>query len=229
MLIIHDARIPEEATCRLQQYGKTIPFMSQDIVPKPVAGHPDIFLCQVDDQLIIAPDIFETYHHLLKSSNFKLLKGKSSLKNSQNKPVYYNAVITDDLIIHHKNFTDEIILENSGNRKYIHVNQAFTRCSLLPLKDNRFITSDRGIEKQLLIEGFDCLYVNPRKIILPGYAYGLIGGCMGVSNQNLFIIGNVKNIDNPTQFVDFVEKSGYTIVELYGGSLFDGGGLIIHD
>lgn len=227
MFIVHDQRVPERIASQLKLFGQTLPFITQDIVPEPLAGHPDIFCCQVGDNVIIAPDIYDQYIQIFNSFNIRIIKGKSSLKNSLNRPVFYNAVVTNDWIIHHKDYTDPQIQEQGADRDFIHVNQAFTRCSLLPLKNNCFITSDKGVENILNNKGLHCQYINPEEIILPGYRHGLLGGCMGISDDKIFIMGNLRYLSEGDKLRDFLENMGYTIIELYDGPLFDGGSIFI--
>ena len=61
----------------------------------------------------------------------------------------------------------------------IHVKQGYTRCSLLPVDDRSFITSDAGIAKTLAEHDTDVLLIHPGHIHLPGFDYGFIGGTGG--------------------------------------------------
>lgn len=137
----------------------------------------------------------------------------------------YNAVVSEKLLIHHLKVTDSKVLERNGNREKIHVNQAYTRCNLLALKDDHFITSDRGIEKVLREKQYEVVYVNPEKIILPGMKHGFFGGCCGVFENKVFIIGNLDFFPGGKQVREFISQSGCHLVELYSGPLFDGGSL----
>jgi hypothetical protein len=119
---------------------------------------------------------------------------------------------------------DPEIVEAAGNREIIHVKQGYTRCNLIPLGNNRFITSDKGIEKTLLQYGLEVLYVDPDGILLPGFNHGFIGGTCGVWQNKLFFIGSLKYFPEGQKIKDFV--TGMEIIELYDGSLFDGGSIL---
>ena len=111
----------------------------------------------------------------------------------------------------------------------INVKQGFTRCSILPFKNNSFITSDEGICKTLNEYKFDYLYVNPSDIVLHGHKNGFFGGCCGVYENKIFIIGSLKYFLEGEKVKDFINKNGGEIIELYDGPLFDGGSILFID
>ena len=227
MNIIHDKRLPAEAVSSLCQYGNCLPFYTEHITDESIAGHPDVFICQLKDKLIIAPNTPPPFVASLQSAGFTLEKGSTLVGKEKYNSICYNVVITDKYIIHNQKFTDRTILENTKNQKFIHINQGFARCSLLPLKDDSFLTSDKGIEKELSKHNLNCYYISPKEILLPGVQYGFIGGCMGIYQNTVFIIGNLDYHSQGKNLRTFLQSLHYEIVELYNGELFDGGGLIL--
>jgi hypothetical protein len=63
------------------------------------------------------------------------------------------------------------------NFNIIDVKQGYTKCSVLPVSNNAFITDDISIYNQCVSFGIDVLYVGKGDVSLPGYNYGFIGGC----------------------------------------------------
>jgi len=96
---------------------------------------------------------------------------------------------------------------------------------MFALNSNAFITSDRGIEKALVKQGFSCLYCSPGNIALPPYKHGFIGGCLGAYQQNLFVSGNLCTLPEGQQLRDFARRHGFSVTELHDGNLYDGGGI----
>ena len=137
----------------------------------------------------------------------------------------YNAVVTNKLLIHNLLITDPTIKKLAENRKPIHVNQGYTRCNLLPLPNETFITSDQGIFTVLTREGFDVLYVSPKEILLEGFPNGFIGGVCGVRGNHVFIAGSLSKYKEGQRIKDFLSTHSLTPVELYDGPLFDGGAI----
>ena len=225
MVIIHDARLPEAALRNLQKYGDCISFITSGITSEAIAGHPDIFFFPCENKLIVAPNVPAHYLEKLDKLHIHFQIGESPVGSDSENAASYNAVMTSRFLIHHQNRTDKIILQQAENRQFIHVNQAFTRCSLLSLPDESFITSDGGIAKVLQSYSLPILQVNPTDILLPPYKNGFIGGCMGVYEDTVFVIGDLNHYSGGKNLRCYFEEKKYKIVELYDGPLWDGGSL----
>jgi len=225
MIIIHDKRLPEEAVKNLNKHGKCLPFYTENITYQEIAGHPDIFFFPTKNFVIVAPNTPQQFINYLKDKKIALKIGNTPIGNQKENSTCYNVVMTEHYIIHNKKYTEASILENFGNKTFIHVNQAYTRCSLLPLKNDTFITSDKGIERALSKHGLNCLHISPKEILLPGYPHGFIGGCIGVSENTVFLIGHPKHHSEGEKLESFLQDNGYNLVSLYDGTFFDGGGL----
>ena len=224
MFIIADQRIPEQAKNNLELYGNVLFMRPNEITYSAISGHPDIFFCKVDDTLVIAPNISPEYQIKLKELNVQFTKGVKPVGEKYPETASYNAVITDDYAIGNTNFMDQHIKDLAGTKEIIHVNQGYTRCNLIPLKNDRFITSDKGIEKVLLKYGLEVLFVDPEGVLLPGFKNGFIGGTCGVWQNKIFFIGSLQHFPKGQKIRDFIRDM--EIVELYDGPLFDGGSLI---
>ena len=69
MFIIADNRIPPQAKEKLSEYGEIINFSTKGITYEAISGHPDIFFCQVNNKLIVAPNLPDLYKNTLTSKN----------------------------------------------------------------------------------------------------------------------------------------------------------------
>jgi len=227
MFIIIDKRIPELAKKRLTEHGKLIELSTNGIGYEAISGHPDIFFCKVSDYLVTAPNLPETlWIKLQELKESRILFGNNTVGNIYPETAHYNAVVTDNCLIHNLSLTDKKILDLCKDKEQIHVEQGYTRCNLLSLKNNHFITSDRGIEKTLINHGKTALYVNPENIKLPGFPHGFFGGVCGVLGDEVLIIGRINYLKESSEIGIFLKKLGYQLIELYKGSPFDGGGII---
>ena len=225
MLIIHDSRLPDEAIRNLQLYGECLSFHTEKITYEAIAGHPDIFFCPIDGDIVVALNTPTHFVDCLLARGFNIRKGENFVGGQKYNSTSYNAVVTDQYIIHNRKYTDPSILNYLGRRIFMHVNQGYTRCSLFPLKNNNFITSDKGVEKTLCHNKINCCYISCEEILLPGFPYGFLGGCMGGYQNKIFIIGKLEYLSEGAKVYDFLRKLDYEIIELYDGMLFDGGGL----
>ena len=226
MLIIIDKRIPEKAKDNLAKYGELIEFETRRITYETISGHPDNFFCISDNNLFTAPNLPDEYKILFKKNNITFYTGNKPVGQKYPESAHYNAVITHDFLIHRLDITEPAILENSLNLEKINVSQGYTRCSLLPLKNKIFITSDMGIMKTLSNRGFKVLFVSPESILIGQETMGFFGGSCGVFEDKVFIIGSLDFINDGGNVMYLIKKAGYEIVELYKGPLFDGGSII---
>ena len=226
VLIIINKILPEKAKKRLSEFGSLIEVDTKNIVDDYLSGHPDVFFTLINNRLIYSPSLPANIITQLETNGVRLTQGKSFLKNTYPECAAYNAVVTKDLIIHKTDITDIIIKENCSFHKFINVNQGMTRCSLIPITDNAFITSDKGIFRTLKSEGYDTLLVGTEGIILPGKSYGLFGGTCGVYGKDLFLTGKLKYFGSGRLVSDFCNKHSINIIELYDGPLFDGGSIL---
>lgn len=227
MFILTDRRIPAAVKSHLKKYGELLFVESNDIVYPAISGHPDIFVCQTKNGLFIAPNTPGKLKDQLREKHIRFVEGKATIGQKYPQTAPYNAVVTNQLLIHNLQLSDAVLLDECASLKRIHVNQGYSRCNIIALDDKRFITSDRGIEKALANKGFDVLFVSPKGIILPGFNHGFIGGCCGVFENTLFFTGSLNHFPEGDKIRNFVK--GKEVIELYDGPLFDGGSLMFID
>ncbi len=145
--IIADSRMPEEAKKNLKKLGNVLFINPTSITYNSISSHPDIFFFQKDDALIYAPNAPKKIIKELKKRKIKLIEGEKEVGKKYPETVPYNAVGIGNLLIHNLKYTDPKILSSYEN--HIHVNQGYTRCNLLALNKNCFITSDEAVSRQL--------------------------------------------------------------------------------
>lgn len=251
MLIIVDKKIPEEAKKSLvstafSPQGLLVELETNGLVYPAISGHPDIFFCLTPQTLIISPNLPPHYFHLLNHHKISYIKGKCPVgkvdpeienttksthrkkqKRVENKVMTcYNAAVNDQYLVHRLEYTDPVILENCHHLKKIAVKQGYTRCNLLLLKKNHFITSDMGIHITLKNAGLEGLYIAPQGIVLDGFPNGFIGGAMGLFMNNIYITGSLKYLPDSEKIAGFLRSLDYRIIEMHDGPLFDGGGIL---
>ena len=225
MLIIGDARLPEKAIENLSAYGTFVPFATRDITYEAVSGHPDLFFCQHEQQIVVASNMPESYLATLQSHNISFVQGKLRVGKIYPETSRYNAVVTDEFLIHNTRHTDTLLKEIFSKKEFIPVNQGYTRCNLLVLNNSLFITSDKGIFNQLQKRYLDVHYFSPGGILLPGFEHGFLGGCLGIFANMVFVLGRLSRFPEGKKLITLLESRHYKIVELYDGPLFDGGSL----
>jgi hypothetical protein len=218
---------PQPAITTLKQFGEVVLFTSENITYPQVSGHPDLFFCCGSGRCVAAPNTPQKYITWLKEKNIDFVPGSQPVGDSYPSSAIYNAVVTDGYLIHNHSVTDPVVLKTFSRLKKINIKQGYSRCSLLPLKENHFITSDEGIYKVLKKNRLDALYVNPSSVLLPGFEHGFFGGAAGVINDTLFLTGSLNYFPEGEKVRNYLNHLHYTIVELYDGPLFDGGSILI--
>lgn len=231
MLIIIDKKIPAEAKKNLRSNFSDSIFLelgTEGLVYPAISGHPDIFFHKMDDMLICAPNLPPEIKEFVRKAGVKLTEGTNPAGPAENHTacIRYNAAAGEHHLVHRLEYTDPVILEYGHYLRKVAVRQGYTRCNLLFLKDDKYITSDQGIHKALAEHGLQGILVSPEGIILPGFRYGFIGGCAGICGNKVFISGSLNQFAYGEAVRTFLVFCGYEIIELYDGPLFDGGGII---
>lgn len=226
MLIFADSRIPVEAQNSLNKFGELVLFKTEGITYESISGHPDIFLSQVAGKWVVAPNIPDKYLNILNKHKIEFIMGESPVGETFPATARYNILSTDQLLIHNFRHTDSAIINLAENLDLIHVHQGYTRCNLISLGSNKFITSDKGIHKVLLNHSIDSEFFDPESILLSGQNHGFLGGTTGIFENKVFLIGHPNFFEQGEKLKEFINKAGFEIISLYNGPLIDGGGIL---
>ena len=225
MLIITDRKIPEEAADTLARHGEVLLFGTEGITYEAVSGHPDVFLCQVNETLVVAPNTPEAIKRRLVDHGIRFVPGESQVGEKYPATARYNAVCAGPCLLHNFRYTDAVITRLAEDLDLIHLSQGYSRCNLLPLPDGSFITSDEGIFRVLTNLGKEVLKVGPEGIRLPGFSHGFIGGTAGVLGDTVFFAGSLHHYSGGESIRKYLAVRGLRYIELYNGPLFDVGSL----
>ncbi|WP_133016385.1 DUF6873 family GME fold protein [Clostridium cuniculi] len=194
-----------------------------------INGHTDIQLNILNkNTLIINKNINLSFKELLKTKNINFIESDSTLSSKYPSNISLNAYITDNYLVHNLKFTDKKILEYCKNKKTINVNQGYTKCSILPLREKVIITNDTGIYNTLKNENFDILLLPFGDIELSGFNYGFIGGVGGmISNDSMAFFGSLDNYAFGNEVKNFLYKYDIKPIYLSNTKLIDRGSLLI--
>ncbi len=228
MCVIASTTMPAEARENLSKLGSVTWLKPSDLAYPSISSHPDIFFfCHNErhcESVICAENV-----HISLPQNIRIEKGGKSVGNKYPETCHYNAVGIGNILIHNLLHTDSSILDLYGKMwtksVQLNVNQGYTRCNLLALDENNYITSDFGIKKVLEESGFNVFYVDPHQIALPGHDHGFFPGCCGLVDDCVVVCGSLKHLKECKELKKFIRRNGMKIIELYDGELIDVGSI----
>ena len=192
--------------------------------------HPDITILKINDNnIIVAPNVYDYYSKKLCPLGFNIIKGNSLIKSKYPYNIAYNVAIFGKYAIHNLKYTDKKVLEflDKNNFTKINVKQGYCKCSICIVDENSIITSDEGIYKEVIKHDIDCLLIEKGHIDLFDLSYGFIGGCSGlISKDDLIFFGDISKHPNYNEIKKFVESKNKNIISLSDEKLLDLGSLI---
>lgn len=225
MYAIIDKRIAVAIKKRLENYVNDIfEFSSKEITYNAISGHPDIFMFQDENKLIIAPNAPVEFLNFLDSKKINRSFGIRPVGFNLDDSVLYNCLSTDNYFFCKKGKPDITIQEWSAAKQYINIPQAYTRCSMFSIGNN-IITSDKGIVKVLEKNSIDYCYFNPSEITICDHKNGFIGGTMGSYSNKVFFLGNILKHSDGKKLDNYISELNQEIICLGNDYLYDGGGI----
>lgn len=213
MWFLTNKKIPKEAKNTLQKYGEVICFYAKNETTLPLAGHVDIFMCQYQNTVVLAPNTPKSIISILNNNNVNIVMGNKPVTHNHPDTILYNCLITKDFVIGNIKHLDKHVLDTYADKKQIHVSQGYMRCNTISIDNKAFVTSDAATYK-VLSTFADVCFVDSQQIILTGYKYGFFGGCCGFASKKLFVCGNISQNPNYTELNLFVNKYGIKIIDL---------------
>lgn len=228
MLAIIDKRSPKSSIENLGNHARDVLlFESKDISYNSISGHPDIFIYKSENDVVIAPNAPDILPHFLEQYNIEYRIGHTFIDETFKNSVAYNCIATKDKLFHKFGMTEKKILEHCSEKQFINLPQAYTRCSMINLYDDTFITSDYGILNVLHKHNFNSFYFNPEEIKIIDHTYGFFGGTCGTYKNCIFFNGNILKHKDGSSAKTFIEKSEFKIISLNNDFLYDGGGIFL--
>ncbi len=205
----------------LKEKNLDVCFVNADAdVAKPIACHPDIYMCSL--------------HGFSEVQNIFFGEAKA-LAAEYPKDVLYNAARVGKYFLCSK-YTDKKLIERAkalsdeaakNGLENISLKQGYIKCNLVVVDDNHVITEDKGIAAVLAEHtDIECLLIEPRHVSLPGYEYGFIGGAGGRVGDEVIFNGNLAAHPDYEKIKDFIKKCGLEVKYFETYPLTDIGSII---
>ena len=194
-----------------------------------ICGHADIMLHCLEDGIAVAEKSVYTYFKD-RLENCILIEGSSRVGSEYPKDIAYNAARVGKCVFCNEKNTDAGILKYYREHDYhiVDVKQGYAKCSVCKVTKRAIITSDKGICHEAEKYGIDVLLIMERKILLPRFEYGFIGGATGLLDEKtLAICGDIEYLDNCDKILGFCEKYGVDVLSLCKGQPLDVGTILV--
>lgn len=203
-----------------------------------ISSHTDIFMCKIGKYLIVSEEIYEYILNEVNKIDENLsefiIKGESKLFEEYPKDIPFNVCNIGKKVVHNFRYTDEKILEivDKLNLEKIDIKQGYSNCSIAIIDENSVITTDRSIEKELIRNKIDVLFIekdnNIKLLNKDKYSNmsGFIGGTISRVKNNIVITGDILNFKEYEKIKSFIESRNLKIIDFKDYDLIDYGGII---
>lgn len=229
--VVVSGQMNEESVGILEDFGVAV--IKTTRVPElydSIAYHPDIVIHPIGPhRVIVAPNIDRKLKNRLTACGIDFITGNTFLERNYPYNIAYNIARIGNTAFHNLKYTDSAVREyfSEGGIRLIHVNQGYGKCSVVPVADNAFITSDMGLNKAGCKAGLDVLLIRPGYIKLVGMPYGFIGGTCGfIARDVMAFYGDVYSHPDGRSIINFLHKYGVRPKVIHNGPLEDIGSII---
>lgn len=210
----------------LESLGYTVEsVLSNGLVPVPLAGHPDLFMCRLGvhdhSEIVYASD-----------DSFPIIGAEYP------RDIPYNAACTGHYFIHNLRYTAPRLLVRAEElgMELIDVRQGYAKCSTVTVDEESVITYDDGIAAACEAHGMNVLHIKPGFVELPGYDTGFIGGASGhidlkaenagISREAIIFNGDLDGHPDADIIRDFIYDCGLDVIDFPDWKLTDIGSVI---
>ncbi len=227
MIITANTIYPELYNILAQQHSILL-LDNVSVLYEGIRNHADLQVCKIKDQCFISKE-FQKNHSLLSiSASNPFITINETLGNAYPKTARLNIVSSETHLICNTKHVAKAVLNfaNACNMEIIHVKQAYTRCTTIPLEENAYITDDPGIAKALRNQRFDVLLVTRGRVLLPGHDYGFIGGTAGIIDDTIYFNGDLAYHPDGQAIKNYCHDHNHNTVEIKGQQLMDIGSIL---
>lgn len=238
-IALTDGRADERALMRLSLHGfRVIPLPRHPALSEAVCSHTDMLMTRIGDEIITTAEYAETAETEI-SELWNLTRGRGirikcigeALSATYPLDCRLNALRIGGCIYLKESSACRYLIEKAQKEGLgiVNVKQGYSACTVLKLSETSCITADRGMARALCDHGINVTPIEQGHIELPPHEYGFIGGCGGVCDGKLYLMGDPTTHPSYDMIREACEREGLTIVSLCGGRLRDVGGILFVD
>lgn len=205
-------------------FEEKITINSNPLLPKPIANHPDVNVCVIDNTVFLPK--YSQIFKKISMLGLNIITISEDLGDEYPFDVLLNCRAIDDyVILNPKTVSKDILKYCKQNKKIINVNQGYSACSTLAVSKDVIITADKGIYNALKSAGLSPLLIKEGYIKIDQYDYGFIGGASGVLDNTVYFFGDITLHPDYGKINDYLTKNNVKF-KYFDGELLDIGGVI---
>jgi len=227
-----DERLPKPALRGLLLYGVAPILLPRDSrLSEPISSHPDI-LCFVHGKNIITnKEYYESQYEVFNSvkthTGANIILTDEKLSGEYPHDAMLNALVIEDKIFLKTDTASCAVMQYAKDSvlKIYHTNQGYPACTTLAFKGSA-ITADEGMARVLCDAGVKTTLISNGDISLPPYEYGFIGGACGVTDKEVFFIGDINLHRDSEKIKKAITDEGLAPISLSWEKLGDFGRIL---
>ena len=202
---VADCRISSEIEHELSAYAdKVLRLPPHSALASPVASHPDMLLWNYRNRIITFADYLKTAKDVfdaLERIGYEIVADAVLPTSVYPFDIPLNCALVGNKIIANKKYASKLII--GTGLEILHTRQGYAKCATVTLSDNAVISADKSVCQVAKENGIDALLIADGHIRLDGYSTGFIGGCTGVTSNEILFTGNVFSHPDGQKISDF--------------------------
>ncbi len=192
-----------------------------------VASHVDMALLHLGYNKILIDKGQKSLKNILSKHGFKIFETETEIKGSYPNDVKLNVIISGNKVMCNLKYCDSAIHNLLPDKRFIHVNQGYSKCSVLVVNEDAIITDDESVYRKTVNSNVDCLLVSKGDVSLDGHQYGFIGGASGkIKEDTVVFFGDITKHRDFDKINTFLSRHNCSFVCTDTEKLRDIGGIV---
>jgi hypothetical protein len=232
-MIVVSQSLPREYLSYLQALDRTTVILPPDPrLPAPVSSHPDM-LFFIHGQVLITDRVYylnmarNEIDQICHFGDLRLCLTDAPPKKDYPHDIRFNVLSIGQFFFCHPTHTSAAIQTLAVHEKkdLVPTHQGYARCAACPIGDHAMITADPSLASAAKKHDLDVCFIRQGHVLLPGYPHGLIGGCCGAIEHELFFCGDPSLHPDGESMLTFIRSHGIIPRIIPKLPLFDAGSL----
>lgn len=195
---------------------------------KKICDHVDMQIRKINDNTYVCSKESYSHYRAYLPNYIDLYITEFEISNTYPKDCLLNNFSITNHLVCNKKSVDPVILKLLKDDKIIMVNQGYSKCSTIVLKDF-LITCDKSIFNRVQKHNIKAYLIEFGGIELEGYDTGFIGGTCGYSSDlGLVFYGNLEKYKFKDKLIEILEKENVNYFYIKDDDFIDRGSILFN-